>query len=120
MYTISELAREMFADGWAVRPLPHVQVLHRREVLCGRPVDAFEAKDGTELFKVATQIGEVCVPGKNVMLCAGVDGRCVCSKEEGIGGCGDEAGERSEHGSAALTLPPLGNTGGTVSAGGTL
>jgi hypothetical protein len=116
MYTISQLARELFADGWASRPLPYVQFRRRGEVLCGRPVDAFDAADGTEVFQIATTIGRFYAAGRNVMLCGGVDGKCTCASE-GVRVCSDTASVPQAAAGAALTRPPLGNTGGTVSRG---
>lgn len=108
-FKAGEVVAEVRRLGEAFRPI-HVQVLIQREVICGRLVEVQVSGQGWDRFKVDTSIGTYWLGSRHVRRCSGLDGRCICARDDG------EA-RREPRPAAALALSPLGNTGTTVGAG---
>lgn len=91
-------SREVLRVWVQVRP---GQITH-----CGRIIEAWTTPDGLDLWKLETvspRRSVMSVPANKTTRCSGVDGRCVCSGEPGLGSLAASEARQGQAGSEGVT-----------------
>jgi hypothetical protein len=72
---------------------------------CGRICEAWTSSDGLDLWKLETvspRRSVMSVPTHKTTKCSGVDGRCVCAGEPGLGPLAVSAARQGQAGSGGM------------------